>query len=150
VVIVTACVVQPFWSSLVGSTEGKSVLIGVANCLLFDLVLVFVYLLFWIFRTGFLEETALAPCLHSVQHSGILSHAAPVCYRYSSKNKTECSARSSATQTALYHSAPPIFHLSYRSPCERCLELLGACQSSLLPVRQQGALSAYVLVNPRY
>lgn len=55
-------------------------------------MLVFVYLLFYTVMIGFLEESALAPCLHSVQHSGILSHATPTYYRYLSNNEIACSA----------------------------------------------------------
>lgn len=70
-----------------GSTGVKWVLIGITDCLVFDLVVVFVYLLFYNLMMGFLEETALALCLHSVQHTGILSHATPTYYGYLSNNQ---------------------------------------------------------------
>ena len=91
--------------------EVKLVLIGIANCLLFDLVLVFVYLLFYTLMIGFLEATALALCLHSVQRSGILSHATPTYYRFLSNNEISCSSPFSPTQTALNRSTPPFTYL---------------------------------------
>lgn len=87
--VVVVFIIKPFLSFLVGSTEVKLVLIGIANCLLFDLVLV-VYLLIYTLMIGFLEDTAPAPCLHSVQHSGILSRATPTYYRYLSNNEIAC------------------------------------------------------------
>lgn len=69
-------------------------------------MLVFVYLLFYALITGFLGEPALAP-FYSVQHRGILSHAAPTYHRSWSNNEIACSSLSSPPQTALNCLTPP-------------------------------------------
>lgn len=107
-IVLIVYIVKPFLSFLVGSTEVKLVFMGIANHLLFVLVLVFVYLLLYILMIGFLEEIALALCLHSVQHSSIVSHATPMYYRYLSNNEIVCGTVSSPTHTALNRSTPPL------------------------------------------
>lgn len=134
-------IVKPLLSFLVGSSEVKLALIGNANCLLFDLVLVFVYLLFYRSMIGFLEEIALALCLQSVQSSGILSHATPTYYRYFCNNEIACSSLLSYTNC--FKPFNSSFHLSYLKPYELCLELFWACC-------QFSNKQHYLLVNPLY
>lgn len=67
-IVVIVFIVKP--SLVFVYLEVKLIGIGLANCLLCDLVLVFVYLLFYALITGFLGESALAP-FYSVQHRGI-------------------------------------------------------------------------------